>query len=84
MALNSFGRKIKDNFSLTFKKDEEAIKLFLNEQVAPTAYLKKLILEDMVKSNVDTIKEKYNDDNNNLPKRKNDTKVGKLKNPNKE
>ena len=34
---NSFGRKIKNVFSLTFKKDEEKIKLFLNEQVCPSA-----------------------------------------------
>ena len=47
---NSFGRKIKNNFSVTFKKDEEAIKLHLNEQISPAAYIKRLILEDMKKN----------------------------------
>ncbi len=53
---NSFGRKIKNNFSITFKKDEEAIKLYLNEQISPSAYIKRLILEDMRKGSdvVDT------------------------------
>jgi hypothetical protein len=46
---NSFGRKIKNNFSITFKKDEEAIKMHLNEQISPSAYIKRLILEDMRK-----------------------------------
>jgi hypothetical protein len=46
---NSFGRKIKNNFSITFKKDEEAIKMHLNEQISQSAYIKRLILEDMRK-----------------------------------
>lgn len=46
---NSFGRKIKNNFSVTFKKDEEKLKLWVNEQVVPAAYIKQLILDDMNK-----------------------------------
>lgn len=45
--INSFGRKIKDCFSVTFKKDEDMIKLWLNEQVSPVSYIKQLILNDM-------------------------------------
>lgn len=48
--MNSFGRKIKDCFSVTFKKDEDLIKLWLNEQVSPVSYIKQLILNDMQKS----------------------------------
>lgn len=45
--INSFGRKIKDCFSVTFKKDEDMIKIWLNEQVSPVSYIKQLILNDM-------------------------------------
>lgn len=48
--MNSFGRKIKDCFSVTFKKDEDLIKLWLNEQVSPVSYIKQLILNDMQKN----------------------------------
>lgn len=48
--INSFGRKIKDCFSVTFKKDEDLIKLWLNEQVSPVSYIKQLILNDMQKN----------------------------------
>ena len=62
---NSFGRKIKNNFSLTFKKDEEKIKLFLNEQVCPSAYLKQLIMEDMLKQSKGSIVDDYKIEVNN-------------------
>ncbi|HSQ88706.1 hypothetical protein [Romboutsia sp.] len=48
MKVNSWGRKIKDIISLTFKKDEEDIKLFLNEQSAPAAYIKELVRREML------------------------------------
>lgn len=47
MNYNSFGRKIKDSFSVTFKKDEDIIKNWLNEQISPTSYIKQLILDDI-------------------------------------
>ena len=62
---NSFGRKIKNTFSLTFKKDEEKIKLFLNEQVCPSAYLKQLIMEDMLNQSKKSIVEDYKIEVNN-------------------
>lgn len=45
--VNSWGREIKDKFSVSFKKDEEDIKLFLNEQPSPVEYLKVLVRKDM-------------------------------------
>lgn len=48
--INSWGREIKDKFSLSFKKDEEDIKLFLNEQPSPVEYLKVLVRKDMLLS----------------------------------
>lgn len=48
--VNSWGREIKDKFSLSFKKDEEDIKLFLNEQPSPVEYLKVLVRKDMLLS----------------------------------
>jgi hypothetical protein len=56
---NSFGRKIKNVFSLTFKKDEEKIKLFLNEQVCPSAYIKDLIVQDMLKQSKNNVVDDY-------------------------
>ena len=44
---NSWGRKIKDVISVTFKKDELDIKAFLNEQPSPTDYIKMLVIKDM-------------------------------------
>lgn len=44
---NSWGRKIKDVISVTFKRDEEDLKSFLNEQPNPADYLKMLIAKDM-------------------------------------
>lgn len=44
---NSWGRKIKDIISVTFKKDEEDLKTFLNEQPNPADYIKMLIAKDM-------------------------------------
>ena len=44
---NSWGRKYKDIFSVTFKKDEDALKAFLNEQPNPVDYLKMLASKDM-------------------------------------
>lgn len=44
---NSWGRKIKDIISVTFKKDEEDLKSFLNEQPNPADYIKMLIAKDM-------------------------------------
>ncbi|MGL5652132.1 MAG: hypothetical protein ACRDDE_10265 [Paraclostridium sp.] len=44
---NSWGRKIKDVISVTFKRDEEDLKAFLNEQPNPADYLKMLIAKDM-------------------------------------
>lgn len=45
--VNSWGREIKEKFSVSFKKDEEDIKLFLNEQPSPVEYLKVLVRKDM-------------------------------------
>lgn len=45
--INSWGRKIKDVISVTFKRDEEDLKAFLNEQPNPADYLKMLIAKDM-------------------------------------
>lgn len=45
--VNSWGREIKDKFSVSFKKDEEDLKLFLNEQPSPVEYLKVLVRKDM-------------------------------------
>lgn len=44
---NSWGRKIKDAISVTFKKDEADIKAFLNEQPSPADYIKMLVIKDM-------------------------------------
>lgn len=44
---NSWGRKIKDVISVTFKKNEDDLKFFLNEQPNPADYLKMLIAKDM-------------------------------------
>lgn len=44
---NSWGRKIKDVISVTFKKDEDNLKAFLNEQPNPADYLKMLVAKDM-------------------------------------
>lgn len=44
---NSWGRKIKDIISVTFKKDEEDLKAYLNEQPNPADYIKMLIAKDM-------------------------------------
>lgn len=44
---NSWGRKIKNIISVTFKKDEDDLKLFVNEQPNPADYLKMLIAKDM-------------------------------------
>lgn len=44
---NSWGRKIKDVISVTFKKDEADIKAFLNEQPSPADYIKMLVIKDM-------------------------------------
>ena len=62
---NSFGRKIKNVFSLTFKKDEEKIKLFLNEQVCPSAYIKDLIVQDMLKQSKNNVVYDYKIEVNN-------------------
>jgi hypothetical protein len=62
---NSFGRKIKNVFSLTFKKDEEKIKLFLNEQVCPSAYIKDLIVQDMLKQSKNNVVDDYKIEVNN-------------------
>ena len=45
--VNSWGREIKEKYSVSFKKDEEDIKLFLNEQPSPVEYLKVLVRKDM-------------------------------------
>lgn len=44
---NSWGRKIKDVISVTFKRDEDNLKAFLNEQPNPADYLKMLVAKDM-------------------------------------
>lgn len=70
VQVNSWGRKIKDIFSVTFKKDEEHIKLYLNEQAAPAAYIKELILKDM--GNKRTLETYYEKPAKDIEENKND------------
>ena len=50
---------------MTFKKDEEKIKLFLNEQVCPSAYIKDLIVQDMFKQSKNNVVDDYKIEVNN-------------------
>lgn len=53
--VNSWGREIKDKFSVSFKKDEDDLKLFLNEQPSPVEYLKVLARKDMMERKSNTV-----------------------------
>lgn len=65
--VNSWGREIKDKFSLSFKKDEEDIKLFLNEQPSPVEYLKVLVRKDMLLSkDINNIDKNINQETNTI------------------
>ena len=68
--VNSWGRDIKEKFSVSFKKDEEDIKLFLNEQPSPVEYLKVLVRKDMLKDD-NNLNNKDNIENKNIEKENN-------------
>lgn len=66
--VNSWGREIKDKFSVSFKKDEEDLKLFLNEQPSPVEYLKVLVRKDMASMKDINIAKPMESINSNTPK----------------
>ena len=65
--VNSWGRKLKNQISVTFKSDEEMIKKYINEKLDPSAYIKELLLKDMqiLKDNKIILNEYEHNDNNN-------------------